>query len=529
MAPILSNFDEVNKIISGYPILYYKVNEGNIVLDCLFGDFTHESFDMQNSLGKSIFDVIPLGLKQDAVLGLQQVREQGKVVQETFLTVVGNDIYQCASKYIPLVDGEIILIFNMISVDNKLDLISFNQIKYTGMLDLCPSMICIIDFKTCKVLEANDLFLKYFRLSEDELVDKDIADFVTEEYLDVVEGIMLTLKDQHVIKDLYMEVYKKDQQKSMLEVSLIGIYDKDEIHYTLCVAKDAHAASQVDDMKEMFVENMRLMSEVVEFDKIRTEFFSNISHDFKTPINVLLGALKLMDLHLGKLESSPERDKIARLHKSMRLNSYRLLRLVSNLLDLTKIDAGKIQLRYTNCDFVRLTRGITMSISDYASGKKVNLEFQSQLNEKLLACDPEKVERILLNLLSNAIKFTKAEDTITVTVAQSNNEVILSVRDTGLGIKEEDQRQIFERFKQVDEQFKRNTTGTGIGLSLVRSLVEMHQGRIWFESCYGEGTEFFIAFPDRVVEQVNQYYNGFCDTSDSERVVMEFSDIYLAE
>lgn len=529
MAPILSEFDEVNKIVSGYPVLYYKIDSSNNVLDCLYGDFQHEGTDMQDVIGKPLDQVIPSSLKEYVEVSIKRIRQGEKTSEEVFLAALSETVYQCSAKYIPLVDGEIILIFKLISLDSRLDLTSFNQIKYSGMLELCPNMISIIDFENCRVLEANDIFLNFFQMDWNSIKDRSIHDLVTEDYHEVLDNITECLRNNQVIKNLYLEVYGADRQKRLIEVNLIGIYEGDRICYTLCVAKDVQTESQVDDMKEMFVENMRLMSEVVEFDKIRTEFFSNISHDFKTPINVLLGALKLMELNLQKMDDEDEvKAKMQRLHGSMRINCYRLLRLVSNLLDLTKIEAGKIQINYMNCDFIKLTRGITASIKDYAIGKRVHLLYESELKEKLLRCDPEKIERILLNLLSNAIKFTRVNDTITVSVKEVGEEIILSVRDTGLGIKPEDQKQIFERFKQVDQQFNRNTTGSGIGLSLVQSLVDMHEGRIWFASEYGNGTEFFIALPNKITEQRAQYYNGYDEFNDGERVVMEFSDIYLA-
>ncbi|MEL7598065.1 MAG: ATP-binding protein, partial [Clostridiaceae bacterium] len=148
--------------------------------------------------------------------------------------------------------------------------------------------------------------------------------------------------------------------------------------------------------------------------------------------------------------------------------------------------------------------------------------------EKVLACDPDKIERIMLNLLSNAVKFTKPGGKIFVNIFDKGQYIIISVRDTGIGILEEKQKQIFERFMQIDKSLSRVSEGSGIGLALVKSIVEMHEGNIYVNSELEKGTEFIIELPAKVLSENVEVENNSCSQSDNiEKVKIEFSDIYL--
>lgn len=527
MAVSLSKLDDVKEIASALPVLYYKIDANDIIIDSIVGNLPVQNEELGKSIGESIYIDCPLCLKDSLVTGIEKVREEKQLYEGTYLSAIDGNMVQCEVRYIPMDHDEIIIFIKVIKLENRMELLTFNQLKYTGLLEMCPEMICVIDFEECKILEANNAFLNYFKLDNQDLEEKHVLDLVLEDYYDILEAISSSLADNQVVKDLVVET-NVEGRHGYIEINCIGIYDNNHLKHIFCASKDVETNKQMDEMKEIFVENMRLLNEVVEFDKMRTEFFSNVSHEFKTPINVLIGALKLMEMNLSKIVDDELAKKMIRLHDSMRINCYRLLRLVSNLLDLTRIDSGYIKINYVNCDIIDLARSITSSINEYAIAKQIKLEFQTDIKETIICCDPEKIERILLNLLSNAIKFTSRGDNITVYLEVNNDEVIISVKDSGIGIKEEDQKLIFERFKQVNNQFNRNSEGTGIGLSLVKSLVEMHNGRIWFNSEFGEGTEFFIALPNTLTQCEANYYKGFNEFNTGDRVVMEFSDIYMA-
>lgn len=162
----------------------------------------------------------------------------------------------------------------------------------------------------------------------------------------------------------------------------------------------------------------------------------------------------------------------------MKQNSYRLLRLVNNLIDISRIDIGYYNLQPSNYNIVKVIEDITLSIAEYVKHKKINLIFNTDVEEITLACDPDKIERVMLNLLSNAIKYTDDNGDIYVSLNKVNEDVVVSVKDSGVGIPNDKLELIFDRFGQANDILSRRCEGSGIGLSIVKSIVEMHGGKI---------------------------------------------------
>jgi two-component system, OmpR family, phosphate regulon sensor histidine kinase PhoR len=272
---------------------------------------------------------------------------------------------------------------------------------------------------------------------------------------------------------------------------------------------------------ELEISNFKLK----EYEKIRTDFFANISHELRTPINVIYSAEQIIDSKLKEKEHDVI--KINKYLKMIKQNSYRLIRLINNLIDISKIDATIFEVKPINCDIVRIVEDITMSVVDYVENRSISLIFDTEIEEKIIACDPDKIERVMLNLLSNAIKFTKENGQIFVKIYIKDNNVYISVKDTGIGISQEMKELIFDRFIQVDKSISRNREGSGIGLSLVKSLVELHNGSIAINSSVGQGSEFIVSLPDIIIDSVHEenYFNSLNDQR-VERINIEFSDIY---
>lgn len=271
--------------------------------------------------------------------------------------------------------------------------------------------------------------------------------------------------------------------------------------------------------------------DAIEFDRLRTEFFANISHEFRTPLNIILNSIQLFDVYL---KNYPDNSKSRNLLNSMRQNCSRLIRLVNNIIDTTRIDAGFYSLNKVNCNIVNVVEEVTFSVTEFIKSKGLQLEFDTNTEEKLIDCDPDKIERVMLNLLSNAVKFTKKNGKITVNVHDKEDETVISVKDNGIGIQKDKQNLIFQRFRQVDKSLTRSHEGSGIGLSLVKSLVELHGGTIKVESEYGKGSEFIITLPtpekcNESVKDVNDdvVASGRSMESRVETINVEFSDIYF--
>jgi len=269
----------------------------------------------------------------------------------------------------------------------------------------------------------------------------------------------------------------------------------------------------------------RKIKELESYDKIKTEFFANISHEFKTPLSVILSAIQLMNSNCRGIDMCGKEKKYM---KNIQQNCYRLLRLVNNLIDITKIDSNYFDLNLQNCNIVKLVENITMSVAEYAQERGLAIEFGKNVNERIIACDPEQIERIILNLISNAVKFTPKGGRISVEVRDCDDKVQIIVRDTGIGIPNDMQRIIFERF-QRDRSFRRRSEGSGIGLSIVQALVEKHGGTVAVQSEVGKGSEFTVELPCSVLPEEGNTLADRMDTDNNyyaEKIRIEFSDIY---
>ncbi|ERI93358.1 phage tail component protein [Clostridiales bacterium oral taxon 876 str. F0540] len=259
--------------------------------------------------------------------------------------------------------------------------------------------------------------------------------------------------------------------------------------------------------------------------EMKDEFLSLISHEFRTPLNVINSAVQAINYFCRN--ELPDRAK--KYLDMIKLNTFRQLRLVNNLLDITRADAGRIKISKRNLDIVFITKSITESVQAYACQKEINLIFTSQFKEKVIGIDDEKYERILLNLLSNAIKFTPKGKAITVNLSIRKDNVCIEVKDEGIGIPKDKKKVIFERFGQVDSSLSRRAEGTGIGLSLVKRFVDALDGNISVKSVVGEGSTFTILLPNSTIDE-KESESGMLDLMDNRLVQVtdvEFSDIYL--
>lgn len=293
------------------------------------------------------------------------------------------------------------------------------------------------------------------------------------------------------------------------------------------IARDITDRKKTQELEKSVYLQKLLIDRALETDKMKTEFFTNMSHELRTPLNVILSTLQLLT---GYLENNTviENSRMVRHFNVMNQNGRRLLKLINNLIDITKIDSGYMKLYLCNCNIVKVVEDTTLSVTQFIESKSVSLVFDTAIEELIMACDPEKIERILLNLLSNAAKFTDPGGSIYVNVLSNENNVIISVKDTGIGIPEDKQETVFKRFSQVDRTLSRNYEGSGIGLAIVKSLVEMHGGSIRLESKYGHGSNFIIQLPVRIWENVEdkiEYRNEITSQLNAEKIKIEFSDV----
>lgn len=343
-------------------------------------------------------------------------------------------------------------------------------------------------------------------------------------YITLLSGLIIILLGGIIALIMTNSLVKPiNKLKSFMEIASTG---------DLTVHSDIDSKDEIgilsNSFNNMIAENKRLLEEVVQYDRLKTEFIANMSHELRTPLNIIFSTAQLFSLYMNKNEGLQNPEKLNNYTHTIKQNCYRLLRLVNNLIDITKIDSGFMELNLKNENIVEITEEIALSTVGYIENMSRTIIFDTDTEEKIMAFDEEKLERILLNLISNATKFTRPGDTIKVTLQDKHDHVIISVKDSGIGIPEDKLPQIFERFKQVDSSLSRSHEGSGIGLSLVKSLVEMHGGKIDVKSIHQKGTEFIITLPAKTITGNDNHTPKMDLTRDSniEKIQIEFSDIY---
>ncbi len=360
------------------------------------------------------------------------------------------------------------------------------------------------------IIKVNNSFADMLGYKKDYLIGKNINDLKVTD--DKNNDIVKTINSKLELLKVNNKYYSNKGKTIWVNQNSTIVYNQNN--------KSQYYLNHIQNLTEAIIikEKLQLQKEELEYNKIKSKFFANLSHELKTPINLIFSALQIMKAK----EKGKANDRYL---KIINQNCLRLLRLVNNIIDLTKLDMNSYEINLNNYDIVNIIRQIISSTREYVESKQKSIVFNISIEKQIMACDPFSIERILLNLISNAVKFTNKGDIITISLNKINNNLIIKVADTGIGIKSEKLNIIFDYFRQVDDSFSRRSEGSGIGLSLVKSLVELHNGEIWVESEYGEGTLFYISLPIIVLDNFEKK-NNYQTSSYLDKVSLEFSDIY---
>ncbi|OPJ57812.1 PocR ligand-binding domain-containing protein [Clostridium chromiireducens] len=370
------------------------------------------------------------------------------------------------------------------------------------------------------ILDVNETAVSMSSYSKEELLNINVGQIICFQELCNYANVSEIVAEVKKLDKLILEVIcrRKDGSKLWVEASVRVIN----------IDGDERILGTVRNITERKQAELTLKNEAIELERIRTEFFANISHELKTPLNLLLCTTKVINMNVQ--EKVINKEKITNNLNIQTQNCYRLIRLINNLIDFTKLDSGFLEINMVNCNIINVIEEIVLSVAEYTECNNINITFDTNIEEKVIACDLDKVERIMLNILSNATKFTEPGGSIFVRIKDGKEYITISVEDTGIGIPQDKVDIIFDRFRQVDKSFTRNQEGSGIGLSLAKSLLEMQGGSISAESKYGIGTKFILKFPVNVVDSSNSRENlKLIDNNLSnyiEKIRIEFSDIY---
>ena len=233
--------------------------------------------------------------------------------------------------------------------------------------------------------------------------------------------------------------------------------------------------------------------ELIELNKTKSKFMANISHELRTPLTLILNTMERGEVNDSKDSKTFTYDNFD--VKIVQRNAHRLQQLIEQLLDLSKLEAGKMSLKSNQGDFYKYLQELTLSFQPLAENKNIQLSFFSELDDCELYFDRDKMDKVIYNLLGNALKFSPKGANVDVMLFKEKNEVIFKIKDTGIGIPEKDLPLVFDRFYRGEFKDEYAYEGTGLGLALVKDFVEIHSGKIEVKSQIGKGTTFTIYLP----------------------------------
>ena len=388
--------------------------------------------------------------------------------------------------------------------------------------------------------EQNDLKL-YISSHDIDTIEKKNINLGNRRFFKF-SGVNLTI-DYKMLHKLYgnrkynVKIYKIKYGSNIIGIMNVyydknqnlNVEDKDLIN-SICYKFGLLFQNKIITRKLKEEENKKVKyRQALEIENLKTEFFLGLSHEIRTPLNIIITSIHSIDDILKTHECERYRDRIIKSLNYIKQNSNRMLRLINNISDVKKLDHMCYDVNYTNCNIVEVIEGIVISVSDYIKVSQRNIIFDTEEEEIIIACDLDKIERIMLNLLSNAIKYSDENTDILVKIrlSEKKDEIIVSVWDDGVVIEKKDSIRIFDKFVQLDKLLNRPCEGTGIGLFLVKSLLEIQGGRVWVNNEVIKGAEIDFSLPVRTVEEKEDKHNITTSPQDKVEIYnVEFSDIY---
>ncbi|HBE9323694.1 TPA: sporulation-associated two-component system sensor histidine kinase [Clostridioides difficile] len=395
-----------------------------------------------------------------------------------------------------------------------------SQSSYSRFIDILPDGICLLK-EDLSINYANKSFLDMLAFTNiDDIKDSNIKLLMnanTEEKMKFTDNMAKVLNENRSILLLEYELINSYNDIVEVELSALpfAIYNT---RYIMLIIKELVHKKYSEQAEKELLERFKT-------DKIKTEFFANMSHELKTPLNVISSSNQLVDSFYRSEKIKDYNNNIKSHVDLVRQSSYRLQRLINNIIDLTKMESGFYTLKLAKYNIVSVIEDLFMNIEEYALRKDIKILFDTELEEINIYIDKVEIERIMLNLLSNCIKFTDNGGWIYVSIHYKIDKVIISVKDTGVGIPQDKLELIFEEFSQVDKTLSRNTEGSGIGLAIVKNLVSLHGGDIEVISEVNKGTEFLISLPMKGFSS-EHYTEDKRIYNIQEKIKIEFSDIY---
>ena len=356
-----------------------------------------------------------------------------------------------------------------------------------SMIENIPNMIFVKDAKELKFVRINHAGEELLGFSRDELMGKNDFDFFPADQAELfVAADRATLRNRRLVDIPEETIQTRNKGARTLHTQKIPILDAaGEPSFLLGISEDITEARIVQEAL------LQAQAEAERANKAKSQFLASMSHELRTPLNAILGFSELLsDDTSDKFDKGTRRRFLDQIHTS----GQHLLQLINDILDLSKVEAGQMELHLQSVELGELVQEVRASIEPLARSKAIVLNTESSRELSLIA-DSAKVKQMLLNLVSNAIKFTPSGGRIDIRVRRLESWVEIAVSDSGIGIAKEDLGRLFAEFQQLDAGPGRQQEGTGLGLALTKRFAELHGGQVIVESELGKGSTFTLRLP----------------------------------
>ncbi|WP_319507137.1 PAS domain S-box protein [uncultured Methanolobus sp.] len=444
----------------------------------MFG-YIREEFQKMN-----VVDLLAANHKTAGKLRMQQFREDGSLYINLLYAKANGETFDAEvnAKVLEGYTDLALAIVRDISESKKAEEeIIKSETKYRSLFERSNDSIMIHDLNG-RILEANDRACEMFGYSETELKQRSLLDLTLEE--DKIE-----IKSR--IGKIKTEGYcRKENRMVRSDGSLIYV----DVSASFLKAQQNLIQTVGRDITDRIRAEAAMISAKIEAEtasRTKSEFLANMSHELRTPLNSIIGFSDVMlDGLTGELD--PKHKNYV---KHISNSGHHLLNLINDILDISKVEAGKMELHIDMLNMKTVIDDIIAMTQTFTSRKNISVNVDVQENMPTLRADRPKIKQIMYNLMGNAIKFTDDGGKITILTKVKDKKVLVSIIDSGIGISIEDQKKLFKPFSQIDSSISRSYQGTGLGLALVKELIELHGGKIWVESEVGKGSNFTFELP----------------------------------